>query len=212
MWWDEFTWMRFRRGTEKEWKIKNGWESERDCERDEKIEVLESWHEFTMYEQNQHRTASTRYLCGCMSSLSNMAWWCFTITQFLASYKVCMLFYYPLHDDVPLHDVAHKQPQTVLPLLRSAVPLCVWVQSSCSCSHLLQQLRIHPSSFVYVQNQIQYKHIMWEFQQNCFKFLIDKNVMRNECIRAEMGLFIAWWYNNGYLRCLSRIIHIVGTR
>lgn len=42
--------------------------------------------------------------------LNNTAGWYFTIAHFLASYKVCMLFYYPLHN---LHDVlTTHEPQT----------------------------------------------------------------------------------------------------
>lgn len=53
------------------------------------------------------------------------------------------------------------------------------------------------------RTKYKYKHIMWEFLQNCFKFLIDKNVMRNERVRVEMGLFNTWWYNNRFLHCVS---------
>lgn len=135
--------MRFRRA-EKEMSEK--WKThvskcECECERDEKLEVFEWWHEFTLYKQ-QHGAVSTKYLCGCMSPLSNMAWWCFTITQFLASYKVCMLFYYPLHNDVPLHDVVHNSRKPFY-LSRCSVLCCV---RSC-----FVVLRIYSCSFGFIQ-------------------------------------------------------------
>lgn len=148
--------MRFRRA-EKEMSEK--WKThvskcECECDGDEKLEVFEWWHEFTLYKQ-QHGAVSTKYLCGCMSPLSNMAWWCFTITQLLASYKVCMLFYYPLHNDVPLHDVVHNSRKPFY-LSRCSVLGAVCAELFCCSSHLQLQLWIYPSSSVYVQNKIQY--------------------------------------------------------
>lgn len=119
----------------------------------------------------------TEHLCGYMSILNNMAWWYFTITHFLASYKVCMLFYYSLHN--LYHILTVFETQTFyLPFLCCVILLLVF-------SFIAATLDIQVYLCMFQTNT---RYIMWEFLQNYFKFLIDKNVIRNECIRIKMRL------------------------
>lgn len=173
MWWDESLWIRFQT-KEKEWEMKK---------RVEEIKKSRNVWLITHIRLYKHSCIPLGIVGGYQPNISAApclfwiitAWLCFTFVHFLASYKACVLFYYPLQN---LQDILHRSREHFL--LFSQLRMCVIFFSSFFFEY--------PSLVMYDSNKTKYKYksiyYMWEFAQKCFKFLIDKNVMRNVFIKC----------------------------